>query len=119
MTGIGGRFVYSKLGRVKHISSVTTKLSALQKGENHHGYEWYPPHMKRGIVQRECECVGCKEATFWRYDHTKKYERIFFAVCSSDCFNKILQSGLRNPTGEILKLVEPKKIAMRAIEREF
>jgi hypothetical protein len=38
MTGIGDRFVYSKLGAIKHVSPVTTKLSALQKGENHHGY---------------------------------------------------------------------------------
>jgi hypothetical protein len=30
---VGDRFVYSKLGRVKHVSPVTTKLSALQKGE--------------------------------------------------------------------------------------
>jgi hypothetical protein len=28
--------------------------------------------MKRGIVQRECECVGCRETTFWRYDYTTK-----------------------------------------------
>ncbi len=31
MTGIGDRFVYSKLGRVKHVSPVTTKLSALRQ----------------------------------------------------------------------------------------
>jgi hypothetical protein len=28
--------------------------------------EWYPSYIKHGIVERECECVGCKEATFWR-----------------------------------------------------
>jgi hypothetical protein len=38
MTGIGDRFVYSKLGTIKNSSPVTTKLSALQKGEKHHGY---------------------------------------------------------------------------------
>lgn len=81
--------------------------------------EWYPPHMKRSIVQRECECVGCRKATFWRYDHTTKHERIFLAACSSECVNKILESGFRNPTGEIMKPVQSKKAAMKAIEREF
>jgi hypothetical protein len=38
MTGIGDRFVYSKLGGLTHFSPVTTKLSALQKGENYHDY---------------------------------------------------------------------------------
>jgi hypothetical protein len=38
MTGIGDRFVYSKLGIATNSSPVTAKLSALQKGENHHGY---------------------------------------------------------------------------------
>jgi hypothetical protein len=71
--------------------------------------------MKRGIVQRECECLGCKQATFWRYDHATKYDRIFFAACSSECLQKILNSGIRNPTGQIMKPVEPKKAAMRAI----
>ena len=79
--------------------------------------EWYPPHMKRGIDQRECECVECKEATFWRYDYQTKHERIFFAACSSECLNKILQSGLRNPTGQIIKAVEPKKAAKIAIDQ--
>ena len=81
--------------------------------------EWYPPYMKRGIVQRECECVGCREATFWRYDHTTKHERIFFAACSSECLNKILQSGLRNPTGQIIKAVELKKAAKIAIDQSL
>jgi len=44
--------------------------------------EFYSPYMKRGIVQRECESVGCKEATFWRYDYQTEYERIFFVVCN-------------------------------------
>jgi hypothetical protein len=81
--------------------------------------EWYPAYMKRGYVQRECESIGCREATFWRYDFTTKHERIFFAACSSECLGKILESGWRNPTGEIMRLVEPKKAALRAIEREF
>jgi hypothetical protein len=81
--------------------------------------EWYPPYMKRGIVQRECECVDCREATFWRYDHTTKHERIFFAVCSSECLDKILASGLRNPTGEIMKALEPKKVAIKAIDQSL
>jgi hypothetical protein len=42
--------------------------------------ERYPQYMKRGVGQRECECVGCREFTLWRYDHTTKHERIFFAV---------------------------------------
>jgi hypothetical protein len=78
--------------------------------------EWYPPYMKRGIVQRECECLGCRESTFWRYDYTTKYDHIFLAACSSECLQSILQSGVRNPTGQIIKPVEPKKRAMRAID---
>jgi hypothetical protein len=79
--------------------------------------EWYPPYMQRGIVQRECECVGCRESTFWRYDHTTKHERIFFAVCSSECLDKILKSGWRNPTGQIMKPTEPRKAAIKAIDQ--
>jgi hypothetical protein len=81
--------------------------------------EGYSPYMKRGIVQRECECVGCRESTFWRYDHTTKHERIFFAACSSECLNKILESGLRNPTGQITKAVEPMKAARKAIDQSL
>lgn len=78
--------------------------------------EWYPPYMKRGIVQRECECIGCRESTFWRYDFTNDIERIFFAACSSECLEEILKSGTRNPTGDMMKLVEPKKAALKAIQ---
>jgi hypothetical protein len=48
-----------------------------------------------------------------------KHERIFFAACSSECFKKIIQSGLRNPTGEIIQAVEPMKVAKIAVEQLF
>jgi len=81
--------------------------------------EWYPPYMKRGIVQRKCECIGCQQTTFWRYDYQTEYERIFFAACSSECLSKIIKSGLRNPTENIIIPIEPKKTALRAIKEAF
>ncbi len=81
--------------------------------------EWYPPYMKRGIVQRKCECTDCRESTFWRYDYKTEHERIFFAACSSECLSQIIKSGLRNPVGDIIIPIEPKKAALRAIENAF
>jgi len=52
--------------------------------------EWYLSCMKPGIVQRECECIGCREATFWRYDYPTKYERIFLLSVLVNVFTEFL-----------------------------
>jgi hypothetical protein len=81
--------------------------------------EWYPAYMKRGIVQRTCECIGCTESTFWRYDFTKNGERIFFAACSSECLTQILNSGIREPAAGNFKVLNEKEIAQRNIDKAF
>ncbi len=81
--------------------------------------EWYPPYMKRGIVQRTCECIGCTESTFWRYDTGKNGERIFFAACSSECLGRILDSGIRQPSPSTFKALNEKEIAQKNIDKAF
>ncbi len=53
--------------------------------------------------------------SYWCESSADPAKCYFFAACSSECLQKILNSGIRNPTGQIMKPVEPKKTAMRAI----
>ena len=79
--------------------------------------EWYPKYIKRGIVQRKCECIGCQNMTFWRYDYTERGERLFFAACSSECLEAVLKAGLRQPTENIIVATTPRANAEKAIRQ--
>jgi len=54
--------------------------------------ETYPVYLKRFGNRKECENPDCKNLTSWRYDLPRAdLGRVFFAVCSSRCLDRILE----------------------------